>query len=145
MCQQDVCPATLYTRTTDPRPHKSEAQQPLSLPPVRAGPQGKSSEMPANHTHPTPTIPAGFALPSPLGCRGWPHSTHNQRRRAQRANLLDCCTTESSMHVSEVSFQPLSPQGHRGGGLVRRGRAGGWWWLVIFNITNMPRLELDQT
>ena len=38
VCQQDVCSATLYTKTC---PHQSETQQLPSLPPVRPGCQGK--------------------------------------------------------------------------------------------------------
>lgn len=113
---QDVPAGRLFCNTLYPdhRPvlinlrHSSLPLCPQSGQAVGEGWHGASKPTP-HHPPTVLPIPAGFALSSPLGRRGWPHSMHCRRRGAQ--GQADCCTiqlTEAVVHESKVSFQPHS-------------------------------------
>lgn len=129
MCQQDVCPATLYTRTTDPRPHKSEAQQPPSSPPVRAGTEGKSGEMPANHTHPTP-LPSQQALLCP---RPWAVGVgRTARTTGGGGHKGQTCLIVAPQNPPRMEARSrFSRSARKVTGGVDSCRRGARWWLVV--------------
>lgn len=124
-----VSPATLPTRTADPVLMSPRCSSPLAFAPAVTA-VARCQPAP---TPPPLSVPAGSALPSPLGCRGVGHSAGSQGQAG-------CCT---AAHESKVSLSAAQPT--RSAGAQPRTSAHGPPLLTIFNRTNRRFLQVEQT